>query len=483
MPIKFSIDAPVAGGGLEEFLEKLTYRAFDLMSLGYRAAKVMDDQNLAGALMGVDRDGNNYADLADYTIRHRSGSGSPLSPRNDLSWVVADFTVTVEDSGHDEVTVRGRWPHSSWLAAHIAPGGRTKLPHNMPNRNPVGMRPWSREQLEEEYREWIDEVLSGRAHEGPSGPPGSRGYTPGPRRGGGGGGGSPSTPSSSPKAGGASSAGSASEASSAASSAARPSIVFADDDEVLDFGITSGSSVRASSPSFAAAPPSPRTKATTPFAAPAYAATRFEHYGKDEASSMAAVRVVLGPDVTREQLAAVAGVPPEATRVEIEVYRNPFEEGKGMISVTADTPYTRKFSRAIPFTDGGPTPNHVINSGFYLNKSEQGRGSGTKMFAAQVDSASRAGFSEIRTLASRENDDNGYYTWARVGYDAHIPSAVRKRLPGEYAGLKKISDLMKTEGGRKVWLKDGVSVEMTFDIRPGSRSRRVLDAYVKEKGL
>ena len=40
---------------------------------------------------------------------------------------------------------------------------------------------------------------------------------------------------------------------------------------------------------------------------------------------------------------------------------------------------------------------------------------------------------------------------------------------------------MKTEGGRELWKKGGYSSDASFDLTPGSTSRRVLSDYAKAK--
>jgi len=133
----------------------------------------------------------------------------------------------------------------------------------------------------------------------------------------------------------------------------------------------------------------------------------------------------------------------------------------------------------------GPT---IINSSFSVYDSARKEGLGTQIFATQVYNAAKAGFVKIETLAAgnyQEANDpdgptNGYYTWPRLGYDGELPNRIRRKHPNE---ITRVSDLMKTKEGRLWWLHNGDSIDVEFDLREGSLSRRTLDAYLKEKGI
>jgi GNAT superfamily N-acetyltransferase len=127
----------------------------------------------------------------------------------------------------------------------------------------------------------------------------------------------------------------------------------------------------------------------------------------------------------------------------------------------------------------------------------QGKGLGTRTFAQQVKALVARGFKSIETEAARSSAVNsrgalnGYYTWARLGYDADLqPGFVRflkQNYPSFKAGndgihdAKRVSDLMRTAKGRKVWKEHGYTFDGTFDLTEGSLSRRVLDAYMAAK--
>lgn len=124
------------------------------------------------------------------------------------------------------------------------------------------------------------------------------------------------------------------------------------------------------------------------------------------------------------------------------------------------------------------------NGGFKLNPDSQGSGHGTEIFAKQVETAEKLGIDHITTIAERDESKNGYYTWARLGYDAQVPWNLWSSVPKELNVPRyspRISQLMMTKEGREWWKQNGETEELTFDLKPDSLSRRVLNEYVTAK--
>lgn len=117
------------------------------------------------------------------------------------------------------------------------------------------------------------------------------------------------------------------------------------------------------------------------------------------------------------------------------------------------------------------------------------KGHGTEMLASQVIALKAAGVVKIKTTAAghakSQGKWNGYYTWARAGYDGKIPAKTWRKLP---SGLKRqmgtsrsVQDLMSKAGGKEAWKQHGAQFQGTFNTRDGSRSMKVLQAYVAER--
>lgn len=140
--------------------------------------------------------------------------------------------------------------------------------------------------------------------------------------------------------------------------------------------------------------------------------------------------------------------------------------------------------------------NKVIeNTEFFMKESAQGKGIGTQVFTDQVNYAKDNGFNYIKCHAAKASAKpppyNGYYTWARMGYDQslsdpkgirkgeeHVWKATREKFPE----AKTVLDVMSTKEGRDYWKANGVDMlNARFDLTPGSRSLRVLEAYEAER--
>jgi hypothetical protein len=135
----------------------------------------------------------------------------------------------------------------------------------------------------------------------------------------------------------------------------------------------------------------------------------------------------------------------------------------------------------------------ITNADLYTSKPGVGRA----LLAQQVAHASNAGFKSISTEAAghgpkraaeigETSDMNGYYTWARYGYDAPISNIlspkVQENVAKAFPKAKRISDVMATPEGRAWWKDNGSGFMGEFDLTPGSKSMKVFEAYLKAKG-
>lgn len=165
-------------------------------------------------------------------------------------------------------------------------------------------------------------------------------------------------------------------------------------------------------------------------------------------------------------------------------------DGKGFIttSTIGDSKSDFYMSRQLHYDDNGNLIR-VHNANFFLPNKYQGKGEGTRIFANQVESIRKqAGdtYPKITTLAGKGDRMNGYYTWARLGYDGDIndsalPDIPRQVKPSGNGGRYRVSDFMKSKEGRNYWRDNGYQMEMEFDTDPNSRSSKILDSYLAEK--
>lgn len=193
--------------------------------------------------------------------------------------------------------------------------------------------------------------------------------------------------------------------------------------------------------------------------------------GLGDIDKKALVNEMTAQGLTGQKIKQVIGATKDAN---VRVYM----VGKGEITVQVRTPnYTmmRTLKRA---PDGS---KYIKNDSFYATT--KGTGLGTKIFARQVKQASKNGYTKIVTDAAgrKGTSENGYYTWARLGYNGGIQQAARAALPAKFRKAKDIQHLMRMKGGPEAWKEHGTAFSGTFDLKKGSRSRRVLAAYLKEK--
>lgn len=216
-----------------------------------------------------------------------------------------------------------------------------------------------------------------------------------------------------------------------------------------------------------------------------------------------ATRALFGRDVTPHELAGLVGVQSDA-------YVHVHAIDKALIFDVVGRGYNAKSplsgtqnglsklqgeymaTRGLRRTSGGKL--ELRNYGFGVHPGQQGQGIGARVFADQVRAAQQAGISRIVTEAARmeggQNPLNGYYTWARLGYNVSFskaPPELRAQVAGQFGkSVRTLQDLMAKPGGPAWWKQHGQAFTGTFDLKPGSKSLRALDAYLRQstgKGL
>lgn len=136
----------------------------------------------------------------------------------------------------------------------------------------------------------------------------------------------------------------------------------------------------------------------------------------------------------------------------------------------------------------------VRNAAFVLSPKLRKLGIGTRSFAIEVTEATSTGlFSKITTSAvgspeslnpdDPENQYNGVYSWARLGFDADIPQDVRSHCTGHLLGYTRVNELMADELGRRIWARHASSLEMEFLLAEDSSSWKLLRNYLDEKHI
>ena len=125
--------------------------------------------------------------------------------------------------------------------------------------------------------------------------------------------------------------------------------------------------------------------------------------------------------------------------------------------------------------DDGPV---VVIDAFRVCEPMRQKGLGSAIFARQLAAASVLGARRIETVAGRNGDENGYYTWPRFGFDGPLPDEIRQKLPLGIDRATNVLDLMRCEKGRQWWKAHGIPIRLAFDLADQSRSREVFDRYL-----
>lgn len=112
-------------------------------------------------------------------------------------------------------------------------------------------------------------------------------------------------------------------------------------------------------------------------------------------------------------------------------------------------------------------------------------GVGLRSFKTQVEGARQLGVKRIELWAAGDYNDrsyNGYYTWARFGFDAPLTTADRILLPAELAGASTVNEIIDL-GGNGWWKRHGSARKMVFHLAENSSMMRVFRNYLNKKGI
>ncbi|OGT21500.1 MAG: hypothetical protein A2342_09505 [Gallionellales bacterium RIFOXYB12_FULL_54_9] len=119
---------------------------------------------------------------------------------------------------------------------------------------------------------------------------------------------------------------------------------------------------------------------------------------------------------------------------------------------------------------------------FYLSP-DAPEGIGTRMMGSTLLTSSELGIKEVQ-LNAAGRPDNGYYTWARLGFDGELPEKIRQAAERSgFHGVGTVQDIFTQDGGREWWLENGVGMKMKFDLDPDSVSMKSFSNYLVEKEI
>lgn len=198
-------------------------------------------------------------------------------------------------------------------------------------------------------------------------------------------------------------------------------------------------------------------------------------YGEPNREQVKKLREQFGANY-KKRLLAVSGIP-DGSQVDLS-YNGDYVNVKARNSQLGT--YQNRY---VYFGLNGRKPR-VYNAYFEVNSSKQSKGVGAEIFFAQVEASARAKFDSISVTAARSAGMNGYYTWARFGYDAPISelsSELRNSVRQKFPDAERVSDLMKSKQGRDWWKQNGSTWKGKFDLSKNSEGRKRLRNYMAAK--
>lgn len=207
---------------------------------------------------------------------------------------------------------------------------------------------------------------------------------------------------------------------------------------------------------------------------PSPAPVRYLGGSAGKAESKEAISRIFGREVPDQELASLTGAPTGSAVSVRQGYG-------GSVELRVDHPDIQSAVRTISRNGDGDL---VMHNDIFKTK-VSGTGFGSEMVGRQMEQAAKLGIKKVETNAARWDAEDGYVgykVWPKFGYDGNIPFGPRNalrssNLPAAQKNATRVSELYKTKEGQAWWEKHGDSTDMTFDLTPGSYSRRTMAAY------
>jgi hypothetical protein len=189
---------------------------------------------------------------------------------------------------------------------------------------------------------------------------------------------------------------------------------------------------------------------------------------------------LFGRKVDRATWARLVGAPDGAT---VHVLPSPAPDFRHGVQLRVEHPWFD--GPAIRYVFVNVDGNLAMVNDQFGVRADAPVGVGTRVLAHEVRAAQALSVRDIIAEAAGAPGSrlNGYYTWARLGFDGPIPARVAARLPDRFAWAISVLDLIETAGGAEWWRANGRTYWGTFDLREGSRSLRVLWGYTRQRGI
>jgi hypothetical protein len=175
-----------------------------------------------------------------------------------------------------------------------------------------------------------------------------------------------------------------------------------------------------------------------------------------------------GEKRTLKQLAAMTGAPDDATVT--------FSTLAGQIEYHASGPSLKSMSGTLMKSAGD---GKVVNRIGWVNASGPSQRTGTSIHGRMVEHGAMHGIDRLSLDAAQGANLVGHRVWPILCYDGPLRSDTLAELPDSLKGAKTIRQLMLTEGGWDWWLANPRNMDMSFDLKVGSKNRIAWAGYWK----
>lgn len=204
---------------------------------------------------------------------------------------------------------------------------------------------------------------------------------------------------------------------------------------------------------------------------------------------------IFGKPLDKSEIVELLGIP-KAQSVEIRVVNSLIDLGEpgtgSTINVAAWSDEGGKeawhMTRAISTDRTGSII--VKHDSFEIAKDATGSvrpGDGAVIFARSIENYRKAGVDAINVVAAGSPESrtmNGYYTWARFGFDGGVKPLQQAQFAKVFGITPKtIHDIMSRPGGAAWWKEYGHGFVGSFDLAEGSVSSKILNEYVARRRL
>jgi GNAT superfamily N-acetyltransferase len=204
------------------------------------------------------------------------------------------------------------------------------------------------------------------------------------------------------------------------------------------------------------------------------------------------VKVVRSPELEGwhqdEDLARLSGAPRDS-EVHVATTRAGVIELRVLNQDLLSEPLVRSVARTV---EGGYV-FMIQNRAFVLRPAFRGMGIGPRSVAIELHEAQRLGyFSKVVVHAvgdwhhrAGESAMNGYYVWAKMGFNAALPICYREHpeLPAICRNCRDVVELFATTEGEAFWLRHGSTIKLSFPLEESSASWHHYRRYARERGI